>query len=584
MSARKTDNGVEQVYAAAQQWAQCALESDGSLFTPGEPIWTLERLKEVDYALKEHNPRWGNFWDNLAEALDPGQAEAFQLLAETVYVHFLPRRVRSRGFKRLPVTDLLKKAPGGAQNNLPQIVGDGFQAGGLGFVFRLGLETSNSPYYCVRTLIEALVPIKELPSSERDALLKDQWSFKEFIERHDRSVESIPQAKTAAARQLAMLLHLVFPDAFEPLFPEDKEAVGKAKAFASFANPQEADVDRKVQQIRQGVEAKLGRDFDFYDADIAKYWKGDSIVDDFCAGGKVSQQKGDGLKNLADRLYLPVDFLNTINQLLAEKRQVIFQGPPGTGKTYMARELARFLAGGTDPADRVTLVQFHPSYAYEDFVQGFRPTPSDGGQVGFTLRDGPLLRAAERAEKEPAAKHYLIIDEINRGNLAAVFGELYFLLEYRDERINLQYSDAGFSLPENLFILGTMNTADRSIALVDLALRRRFYFVEFYPDKEPVKGVLRRWLRAMAPDMEGVADVVDDANAKLADYPHIAIGPSYFMREGLDAAGVERIWEHSIRPYLAEGLFNDPNRLAEFDLAKLRNPDAPDHPDGTPAE
>ena len=300
------------------------------------------------------------------------------------------------------------------------------------------------------------------------------------------------------------------------------------------------------------------------------------------AGEKGSQPPYD-MQPLAAKTYLPVNFLREIEQLLAEKRQVIFQGPPGTGKTYVARELARFLAGG-DADNRVTLVQFHPSYAYEDFVQGFRPKPSADGQVSFYLRDGPLLRAAERAQDEPAAKHYLIIDEINRGNLAAVFGELYFLLEYRDERINLQYSDAGFSLPENLFIIGTMNTADRSIALVDLALRRRFYFVEFYPDKEPVKGVLRRWLRAMAPDMEGVADVVDDANAKLADYPHIAIGPSYFMREGLTEAGAKRIWEHSIRPYLEEGLFNDPNRLAEFDLEKLRNPDAPAQPDGTSAE
>ena len=126
-----------------------------------------------------------------------------------------------------------------------------------------------------------------------------------------------------------------------------------------------------------------------------------------------------------------------------------------------------------------------------------------------------------------------------------------------------------------------MNTADRSIALVDLALRRRFYFVDFRPDEEPVKSVLGNWLRKNAPDMEAVAGVVDNANAKLADYPHIAIGPSYFMREGLDEAGVKRIWEHSIRPYLAEGLFNDPDRLAEFDLEKLRNPDAPAQTDRT---
>ena len=135
-------------------------------------------------------------------------------------------------------------------------------------------------------------------------------------------------------------------------------------------------------------------------------------------------------------------------------------------------------------------MQLHPSYAYEDFVQGFRPTLSDG-QPGFELMDGPLLWAAKRAQAEPKKKHFLVIDEINRGNVAKVFGELYFLLEYRDEAIRLQYqrnSGETFELPDNLYIIGTMNTADRSIALVDLALRRRFNFVEFHPDEEPVKG------------------------------------------------------------------------------------------------
>ena len=187
---------------------------------------------------------------------------------------------------------------------------------------------------------------------------------------------------------------------------------------------------------------------------------------------------------LADRLYLPADFLEEIDTLLKEKKQVIFQGPPGTGKTYVAQELAQYIAGSKD---RVTLVQFHPSYAYDDFVQGYRPTTLENGQPGFRLTDGPLLRAAHRAALDKSgARHFLIIDEINRGNISKVFGEMYFLLEYRNHKINLQYSSEDeFSLPENLYIIGTMNTADRSIALVDLALRRRFYFVEFHPDDGP---------------------------------------------------------------------------------------------------
>ena len=278
------------------------------------------------------------------------------------------------------------------------------------------------------------------------------------------------------------------------------------------------------------------------------------------------------LETLADDLFLPAEFLEEIEALLTEKLQVIFYGPPGTGKTYVAKKLAKHLAG--DDANRVETVQFHPSYAYEDFIQGYRPTLNDG-QLGYELKDGPLLQAAKRAEGEPNADHFLIIDEINRGNLAKVFGELYYLLEYRDDGIRLQYSSEGdeaFSLPPNLYVIGTMNTADRSIALVDLALRRRFHFVEFHPDKPPVNGVLREWLSEHTRGMEWVADVVDKANARLRERgaAEAAVGPSYFMQPGLDEEKVERIWKHSVLPYIEERLFGVEDVADEFALAKLR--------------
>ena len=272
------------------------------------------------------------------------------------------------------------------------------------------------------------------------------------------------------------------------------------------------------------------------------------------------------LQALANELLIDSDFLETVRLLLQDKRQVIFQGPPGTGKTYAAQKLAGHLAGSKR---RVRLIQFHPSYAYEDFVQGFRPT-LEGGQPGFELRDGPLPAMAEEARKAPGAKHFLIIDEINRGNLAKVFGELYFLLEYRDQPMQLQYSDKPFELPDNLYIIGTMNTADRSIALVDLALRRRFHFVEFHPDKPPIQGLLERWLDRNTPHMAWIADVVNHANKKLNDR-QAAVGASYFMTNDLDDRKVGLIWEHNVLPYIEERLYGEHGRLSEFQLDKLRH-------------
>ena len=266
-------------------------------------------------------------------------------------------------------------------------------------------------------------------------------------------------------------------------------------------------------------------------------------------------------------LWEPTQQLQEIIADLKEKRQVIFYGPPGTGKTYVAREIARqceLNGGGFE------IVQFHPSYSYEDFVQGFRPRLHNG-QPGFDLVDGPLRRIAEQAKANPDATFILVIDELNRGNVAKVFGELYFLLEYRDEAVRLQYGgdDEGFSLPSNLWFICTMNTADRSIALMDAALRRRFYFAPFFPNQPPIEGLLRRWLSKHGQDT-WVAGLVDAANGKLDR--DMGIGPSYFMRPGqtLDETRVRRIWKRAVMPYVEEQCFGDDAKLRGFDFDRLK--------------
>jgi 5-methylcytosine-specific restriction enzyme B len=271
----------------------------------------------------------------------------------------------------------------------------------------------------------------------------------------------------------------------------------------------------------------------------------------------------------ADELLMDKAELATIGGLLWERRQVILYGPPGTGKTWLARKLARHLTSDMDGA--VRLVQFHPSYTYEDFFEGFRPLPGGGGSLSFELRPGPFRDFAETAEDDTSTPYILVIDEINRANLAKVFGELYFLLEYRDESIRLQYSPGKpFRLPPNLFIIGTMNTADRSIARVDAAMRRRFGFVELHPRVPPVQGLLSRWLaRQGLPGWP--AALLDALNARIED-ADAAIGPSYLMDRRIyaDDGGLERVWKYSVMPLLADVFYGQDDVEERFGLAALR--------------
>lgn len=277
----------------------------------------------------------------------------------------------------------------------------------------------------------------------------------------------------------------------------------------------------------------------------------------------VMPQLKNASDELATKLYVERPDLQEMIDLLRTRRQIVLYGPPGTGKTFIGKHLARYLAG-TEHAEHVQIVQFHPSYSYEDFFEGFRPSAPANGQVGFELQPGPLRRLAKLASQpgNEDKPFFLLIDEMNRGNLAKVFGELYFLLEYRKDSIRLQYSpDEEFTLPPNLFIIGTMNTADRSIAMVDAAIRRRFAFVELHPQDGMVKDVLGRFLAANGrPAL--AADLLDALNEELgSDKRDLAVGPSYFMKDdALDAPGLRRVWKYELLPLLEEYHFGELDR------------------------
>ena len=278
----------------------------------------------------------------------------------------------------------------------------------------------------------------------------------------------------------------------------------------------------------------------------------------------------------AASIHIEKDQLQEVVEMLRARRQIVLYGPPGTGKTFLAGKIARFLATG-EHSDHVQIVQFHPSYAYEDFFEGYRPSAAENGQLGFTLEPGPLRRIAAEASAEgnQDKPFFLIIDEMNRGNLAKIFGELYFLLEYRDQSINLQYSPGStFKLPPNLFIIGTMNTADRSVAMIDAAIRRRFAFIELHPQDGLIEGMLDRFLQATGqPSLR--ADLLRALNLEIEGTDRdLMIGPSYFMGKHAESdVGLERIWKYELLPLLEEhyfGRFGRDEVRSRFGLSSIR--------------
>lgn len=269
--------------------------------------------------------------------------------------------------------------------------------------------------------------------------------------------------------------------------------------------------------------------------------------------------------NFLEEVYMTGADYDKLSAMLLHKKNIILQGAPGVGKTFAARRLAWSIMGEKDE-NRIEFVQFHQNYSYEDFVMGYKPV-----EDRFERKDGVFYRFCQKAENQPGKAFFFIIDEINRGNMSKIFGELLMLIEkeYRGTKIALTYSDFPFSVPDNLYIIGMMNTADRSLAMIDYALRRRFSLFEMEPGFHS-EGFMRYQSGLNNEKLNELIERVKELNQKIIADKSLGkgfcIGHSYFCNQTVCTdEWLDIIVNYEILPMLSEYWFDEPATLQRWE-------------------
>ncbi len=531
---------IDAVLAAAEAWRDRCFLADDSLFGD-ENLWTFDNIRELGRRIfNEPITGKGSFVENLEKQLEAASPQLIRLAAEAVwFLHLFPASTSMKQeTKRNQVKQIWKWSGSDLENSsylsdrtLKGVAHPGrqyFQNRGQNFEF----------------LIQAMERWKTESQSRQAALMNEDapWSLARWF-------DAIKNSDRRPMR--SVILYLLFPDYMERIssLQDRKRIVETFKnqiplKFQLNDEFSSVDVDRALYELRKGLEKELRTEkIDFFFPPIKEMWRPDRTPG-------LAPAVSHGKSSLNSILY----------------------GPPGTGKTYATARRCVEICDGKAGEDirgrydalveegRVEFVTFHQSYGYEEFVEGLHPETGKGAGFRLVAKDGVLKRIAERArESEGRLPHVLVIDEINRANVSKVLGELVTLLE-EDKRegtenetaVTLPYSGESFTLPANLHVLGTMNTADRSIALLDTALRRRFEFDEVSPQPELLETV-------DGIDLPAVLRAINARLEYLIDRDHL-IGHAWFM--GAETkAGVDHIMRRKIVPLIAEYFHDDWNKV-----------------------
>ncbi len=554
------------ILTAAEYWKWRCLLEEKSLFTDGA-LWTRDGFDEL-HELYVERAKDGlsatSYLKRLEDKLKPGPPDAICLWAEMTWVYHLIQS--SESMKAATKLARIYKIWDWSGQDLPvhhNLLSDAVLGAG---VANTGAGYNRYAWKEFRFFADAMLQWFSLEIGEREFLLHHPWEYASWLN----------AGKFAKNRMFRhVLLFLLFPDKFEPIASskERSEIVAGLGSGNGLEPADEVAIDKELLAIRQRLEHEYPdeRELHFYLSPIKELWQDTPKPD----GNGGSDDGSYTPAQARQDLFLEPDHFDRLLASLKSDKNLILQGPPGTGKTFMARRIAWCLIGRQDDGP-IEMVQFHQSYAYEDFVEGFRPTK----EGGFDLKPGVFRRFCERAQANPDIPHVFIIDEINRGNLSRIFGELLMLIESdkrsKDYAVALTYSDTRFHVPENVFILGMMNTADRSLAMVDYALRRRFAFETL----EPAFGHLafKKHLTEKGADPE-LVHRISERMAKLNERirndqelgPGFQIGHSYFVPgEGDEPSDdwYKHVVNTRIAPLLREYWFDAPEDV-EKEVAQL---------------